>query len=164
MVRAALASRLYAAAASRLSTPLLPSLFRQSHWSRNVGHRHLSLTQIAVHRKFERCTRVTGKRHMGGGVHVWHDENGNEFYMNPLEAEERIMFIMKNFEKLNPVDVKKDSNFAELGLDSFDTVELLMAIEEEFDIEMLDAEADRLTSVPEVVDYLINHPYVKSYA
>eukprot|EP00190_Bangiopsis_sp_CCMP1999_P006231 CAMPEP_0198722494 /NCGR_PEP_ID=MMETSP1475-20131203/208_1 /TAXON_ID= ORGANISM="Unidentified sp., Strain CCMP1999" /NCGR_SAMPLE_ID=MMETSP1475 /ASSEMBLY_ACC=CAM_ASM_001111 /LENGTH=103 /DNA_ID=CAMNT_0044483405 /DNA_START=376 /DNA_END=687 /DNA_ORIENTATION=- len=98
----------------------------------------------------------------GGGVHVWHDENGNEFYMNPLEAEDRILLVMRNFEKINPSDATKDSTFAELGLDSFDTVELLMAIEEEFDIEMLDAEADKLTSVPEVIDYIINHPYVKS--
>lgn len=51
--------------------------------------------------------------------------------------------------------------FEDLGLDSLDNVELLLAIEEEFDMEMTDAQADKITSIQETIDFLINHPFVQ---
>ena len=58
------------------------------------------------------------------------------------------------------VDVEKvtsDASFVEdLGADSLDTVELVMAFEEEFDIEIPDEDAERLTTVGEAVSYLKN--------
>ncbi len=42
----------------------------------------------------------------------------------------------------------------DLGADSLDTVELVMALEEEFDLEISDEEAEKLTSVQKVVDYI----------
>jgi acyl carrier protein len=44
----------------------------------------------------------------------------------------------------------------DLGADSLDTVELVMAFEEEFDIEIPDEDAERLTTVGEAVSYLKN--------
>ncbi len=54
-------------------------------------------------------------------------------------------------------EVTMESSFIEdLGADSLDIVELLMALEEEFDIEIPDEEAEKLVSVSDVVDYIKN--------
>jgi NADH dehydrogenase (ubiquinone) 1 alpha/beta subcomplex 1 len=49
----------------------------------------------------------------------------------------------------------------DLGLDSLDTVEVVMAFEEEFMIEIPDAEADKITSCEDAITYLLNHPLSK---
>lgn len=55
-------------------------------------------------------------------------------------------------------DITMESSFIEdLGADSLDIVELLMALEEEFDIEIPDEEAEKLVSVGDVVDYIKNN-------
>ena len=52
-------------------------------------------------------------------------------------------------------DVKAESNFVnDLGADSLDTVELVMALEEEFDIEIPDEAAEGITTVQEAVNYI----------
>ena len=52
-------------------------------------------------------------------------------------------------------DVKPESNFAnDLGADSLDTVELVMALEEEFDIEIPDEAAEGITTVQACVDFI----------
>lgn len=52
-------------------------------------------------------------------------------------------------------EVKPDSSFIEdLGADSLDTVELIMALEEEFDTEIPDEDAEKLGSVKDAVDYI----------
>jgi acyl carrier protein len=45
----------------------------------------------------------------------------------------------------------------DLGADSLDTVELVMALEEEFSTEIADEEAERLTTVGKTVDYILNN-------
>ncbi|MCQ1528034.1 acyl carrier protein [Lutispora saccharofermentans] len=55
-------------------------------------------------------------------------------------------------------DIAMESSFIEdLGADSLDIVELLMALEEEFDIEIPDEEAEKLVTVGDVVDYIKNN-------
>ena len=52
-------------------------------------------------------------------------------------------------------DVKSEASFVEdLGADSLDTVELVMALEEEFDIEIPDEEAEKITTVQSAIDYV----------
>ncbi|MCK4267624.1 MAG: acyl carrier protein [Actinomycetia bacterium] len=52
-------------------------------------------------------------------------------------------------------EVKLEASFIDdLGADSLDVVELVMALEEEFDVEIPDADAERITTVAEVVKYL----------
>lgn len=54
-------------------------------------------------------------------------------------------------------EVKEDSKFIEdLGADSLDVVELVMALEEEFDIEIPDEDAEKITTVQDAVDYVNN--------
>ncbi|MHB1392009.1 MAG: acyl carrier protein [Clostridia bacterium] len=55
-------------------------------------------------------------------------------------------------------EVLLESSFIDdLGADSLDIVELLMALEEEFDIEIPDEEAEKLATVGDVVDYIKNN-------
>ncbi|GAB4357013.1 MAG: acyl carrier protein [Methylohalobius sp. ZOD2] len=52
-------------------------------------------------------------------------------------------------------EVSNDASFVDdLGADSLDTVELVMALEEEFDCEIPDEEAEKITTVQEAVDYI----------
>ncbi|KAK3173509.1 Acyl carrier protein, mitochondrial [Lepraria neglecta] len=68
--------------------------------------------------------------------------------LSKTEVEGRIMDMLKNFDKVK--DASKLSNTShfsnDLGLDSLDTVEVVMAIEEEFSIEIPDKEADGILS------------------
>lgn len=60
------------------------------------------------------------------------------------------------------LQVTDSANFqSDLGLDSLDTVELVMALEEEFAIEIPDAEADKILSVPEAIAYIAANPMAK---
>lgn len=49
----------------------------------------------------------------------------------------------------------------DLGLDSLDTVELVMAFEEEFAVEIPDVEADKILSTSEAIQYIAAHPQAK---
>ena len=63
-------------------------------------------------------------------------------------------------EQLNvsPEEVKPESKFVEdLGADSLDVVELIMALEEKFEIEIPDSEAEKIKTVQDVVDYIEKH-------
>ena len=54
--------------------------------------------------------------------------------------------------------ITADSKFVDdLGADSLDIVELIMALEEEFDIEIPDADAEKVVTVTDVVDYIKDH-------
>ncbi|CCH61502.1 hypothetical protein TBLA_0E04490 [Henningerozyma blattae CBS 6284] len=72
----------------------------------------------------------------------------------------RVSNIITNFNsQLKDKTVTNETQFAkDLSLDSLDTVELLVAIEEEFDIEIPDNVADDLKSVGQTVDYIISNP------
>ena len=55
-------------------------------------------------------------------------------------------------------EITPDTSFKEdLGADSLDTVELVMALEEEFDIEIPDEEAEKITTVQSAIDYVQNN-------
>ena len=55
-------------------------------------------------------------------------------------------------------EVTADASFVEdLGADSLDTVELVMALEEEFETEIPDEEAEKITTVKEAIDYIEAH-------
>ena len=55
-------------------------------------------------------------------------------------------------------EVKNEASFVDdLGADSLDTVELVMALEEEFDTEIPDEEAEKITTVQSAIDYIKAH-------
>ncbi len=59
------------------------------------------------------------------------------------------------------IQVTESASFQELGLDSLDAVELVMAIEEEFAVEIPDAEADKISSCSQAIEYITAHPCAK---
>ena len=69
-------------------------------------------------------------------------------------VEERVKKIVS--EQLGvKEDISNESSFVDdLGADSLDTVELVMALEEEFECEIPDDEAEKITSVQQAIDYV----------
>lgn len=77
------------------------------------------------------------------------------------EVTKRVSSVLKAFNKDNSAttEITDSTSFQkDLGLDSLDTVELLVAIEEEFDIEMPDKVADELKTVGETIQYIVSNP------
>jgi acyl carrier protein len=75
--------------------------------------------------------------------------------MSEKSTEERVRDIIVEQLGVNADQVSTDAKFIEdLGADSLDTVELVMAFEEEFGIEVPDEEAEKLQSVGDVVQYI----------
>lgn len=71
------------------------------------------------------------------------------------DIEQRVKKIVIEQLGANEEDVKNPSSFVDdLGADSLDTVELVMALEEEFDCEIPDEEAEKLTTVQQAIDYV----------
>ncbi len=59
---------------------------------------------------------------------------------------------------VNPDEIKEESKFVEdLGADSLDVVELVMALEEKFDIEIPDADAEKIATVGDAIKYVEDH-------
>lgn len=73
----------------------------------------------------------------------------------PQELEERVKEIIVEQLGVDDNEVTNEASFIEdLGADSLDTVELVMAFEEEFDIEIPDEDAEKLTTVGLATEYL----------
>ena len=69
--------------------------------------------------------------------------------------EERVKKIIIEQLGVKEEDVKNAASFVDdLGADSLDTVELVMALEEEFDTEIPDEEAQKITTVQAAIDYI----------
>ena len=69
--------------------------------------------------------------------------------------DERVKSIVVKQLGVKEDDVKNESKFIDdLGADSLDTVELVMALEEEFETEIPDEDAEKITTVQEAIDYI----------
>ncbi|CAK9169824.1 unnamed protein product [Ilex paraguariensis] len=97
-------------------------------------------------------------------------------HLDKKEVIDRVLDVVKSFPKVDPSkrrrselccwfdeeerkDVTPDVHFQkDLGLDSLDNVEIVMALEEEFKLEIPDKEADRIDSCALAVEYISNHP------
>nr|WP_284697561.1 acyl carrier protein [Thermoanaerobacterium sp. RBIITD] len=76
--------------------------------------------------------------------------------MNYMEFE-KIRDIIVEQLGVDPEEVTMESSFIDdLGADSLDIVELIMALEEEFDVEIPDEDAEKIKTVGDVVEYLKN--------
>ncbi|KAI3967789.1 hypothetical protein MKX01_039181 [Papaver californicum] len=83
-------------------------------------------------------------------------------FLDKQEVADRIVGVVKKFQKCDPSKVTPEANFQkDLGLDSLDTVEIVMALEEEFGFEIPDNEADKISSINVAVDFIASHPQAK---
>jgi acyl carrier protein len=70
-------------------------------------------------------------------------------------VEERVKKIVAEQLGLKVDDIKNEASFVDdLGADSLDTVELVMALEEEFEIEIPDEEAEKITTIQEAIGHI----------
>ncbi len=72
--------------------------------------------------------------------------------------EHRVKKIVAEQLGVNESEIKIESSFVnDLGADSLDTVELVMALEEEFETEIPDEEAEKITTVQQAINYVQSH-------
>src|SRR6187549_2464663 len=73
-------------------------------------------------------------------------------------VEQRVKKIVAEQLGVNEAEIKNESSFVDdLGADSLDTVELVMALEEEFETEIPDDDAEKITTVQQAIDYVGTH-------
>jgi len=75
-----------------------------------------------------------------------------------MSVAERVKEIIVEQLGVDPEEVTMEASFVnDLGADSLDTVELVMALEEEFNMEIPDEEAEKLDTVGKAIDYINKH-------
>ena len=75
-----------------------------------------------------------------------------------MSSEEKIKQIIVDQLGVEADKVVPEASFIDdLGADSLDTVELVMALEEEFDVEIPDEDAEKITTVGEAINYIEKH-------
>ena len=73
-------------------------------------------------------------------------------------VEQRVIDIIVEQLKVSPEEVTLEASFIEdLGADSLDLVELIMAMEEEFALEISDEDAEKIQTVQDAVNYITEH-------
>ncbi|XP_043707117.1 acyl carrier protein 2, mitochondrial-like [Telopea speciosissima] len=94
--------------------------------------------------------------------HLSSQEEVRGSFLDKSEVADRVITVVKNFQKVDPSKVTPNANFqSDLGLDSLDTVEIVMALEEEFGFEIPDNEADKINNISLAVDFIASHPQAK---
>ena len=74
------------------------------------------------------------------------------------DIEQRVKKIVAEQLGVNEAEIKNESAFVDdLGADSLDTVELVMALEEEFEMEIPGEDAEKITTVQQAIDYILAH-------
>ncbi|KAM7091535.1 LOW QUALITY PROTEIN: acyl carrier protein, mitochondrial [Ciconia maguari] len=71
------------------------------------------------------------------------------------DIKDRVLYVLKLYDKIDPEKLTAESHFMkDLGLDSLDQVEIIMAMEDEFGFEIPDGDAEKLMCPQEIVDYI----------
>ena len=72
------------------------------------------------------------------------------------EIAERVKQIIVNYLSVDPAAVTENSTFADLGADSLDTVDIIMAFEKEFDIKIPEDQSDKISTVGDAIKFVEN--------
>jgi acyl carrier protein len=71
-----------------------------------------------------------------------------------VNLSDKVKDILSAQLSVEPADLADDTSFDDLNADSLDVVELIMALEEEFDIEIPDEDAEKIRAVGDVIEYI----------
>jgi len=77
---------------------------------------------------------------------------------SPAEIEQKVIQIVSEQMSVDKSEITRNTSFVnDLNADSLDTVELVMELEDEFDLTIPDEEAEKLKTVGEAIDYIVKH-------
>merc|ERR1712142_460562 len=83
---------------------------------------------------------------------------GGDYPLDLQFITDRVLLVLKLYDKINPEKVTMESHFInDLGLDSLDHVEVIMAMEDEFGFEIPDDHAEKLMTPKQIVRYVADH-------
>lgn len=104
----------------------------------------------------------TPLRFYGDAGHSDNATRTGQYLLNKEDVLTRVLEVVKNFEKVDAAKVTADSHFInDLGLDSLDVVEVVMALEQEFILDIPDHDAEKIQSVKDAVEYIAQNPMAK---
>ena len=79
------------------------------------------------------------------------------FSYTNTEVQSKVFDVLKRFDNIDLAKINEKATFEELGLDSLDSVELVVALEDMLNVELPEAEALAITSVPQAVETILKH-------
>ncbi|XP_036325911.1 acyl carrier protein, mitochondrial isoform X1 [Rhagoletis pomonella] len=90
---------------------------------------------------------------------VWQSQSVRSYSAKPPLTlkliNERVLLVLKLYDKIDPSKLSVDSHFInDLGLDSLDHVEVIMAMEDEFGFEIPDSDAEKLLKPADIIKYV----------
>ncbi|XP_075220275.1 NADH dehydrogenase (ubiquinone) acyl carrier protein isoform X1 [Lycorma delicatula] len=112
----------------------------------------LAVSQKCIHSRLIPCTSSIPSQLMGFGPRRRY---ALKAAITLPEIEERVLKVCKAYDKLTSAKLTVDSHFMnDLGLDSLDHVEVIMAMEDEFGFEIPDQDAERLLKPGDIIRYI----------
>ncbi|XP_072949607.1 acyl carrier protein isoform X1 [Epargyreus clarus] len=119
------------------------------------------LSTVAVQQKYHVIKNITSlycNERPQNGVRLVRTRvysTGPKSKVTPQQIEERVMKVCRAYDKLSASQLTLESHFInDLGLDSLDHVEVIMAMEDEFGFEIPDGDAERLVRPKDIVQYI----------
>ena len=126
------------------------SLYR-SLWSRPLAYT-LTKPLLAQKNKSENSTPLTSALRL---VAPFERSYSSKPPLSLKLISDRVLLVLKLYDKVDPAKLTIDSHFInDLGLDSLDHVEVIMAMEDEFGFEIPDVDAERLLKPSDIVRYV----------
>ena len=78
--------------------------------------------------------------------------------LNEQEIQEKVISIIADQMNIDQSEISRDTSFInDLNADSLDTVELVMELEDEFEMSIPDEEAEKIQTVGQAIDYIVEH-------
>ncbi|XP_077235800.1 acyl carrier protein 2, mitochondrial-like isoform X2 [Tasmannia lanceolata] len=83
-------------------------------------------------------------------------------FLDRFEVTNRVLDLLKSIPFVDPSKVNPAASFKDdLHLDMLDSVEVMMAVEEEFAVDISNSEADKISTTAHLIDYIAAHPQAK---
>ncbi|XP_068663017.1 uncharacterized protein [Aristolochia californica] len=82
-------------------------------------------------------------------------------YLDKEDVTNRVVDLLKSIPFIDPAKVKPSSSFKDMQLDTLDSVEVMVAAEEEFAVDIPNSEADKFSSTADLIDFIVAHPQAK---
>eukprot|EP00039_Didymoeca_costata_P011166 m.154934 g.154934 ORF g.154934 m.154934 type:complete len:128 (+) comp15086_c0_seq2:22-405(+) len=99
-------------------------------------------------------TRVAAPRSAFWGLSAARNYGGGHVVPSTAEIEAKVISILGCFDKIDQTKLQIDTSFQVMGLDSLDIVECVMALEDEFAIELSDTQAELISSPRDMIPYI----------